>query len=216
MFMQFDERDAEILARREAEFNLANGPRVGDFLRVAGGMLRFTHDWDDSLQTTVGKDHPCCGDASFYLGNDGYVSFSGSLDPSIDKTELFDTGEKQKGGFWFFHHDFQGAHRGVQCEMNCRVFERLKTMAGWHLAAVDLGKYLQIGDAVAEDMATYFLEVLPPATWRETLIQIGEPYSHVRGRATFATIYKKGGLWIWAGNCYRGEWTEPEAAHAAI
>jgi len=87
----------------------------------------------------------------------------------------------------------------------------MKDMAGWHESRLDLGKYLQIGDAVSEDMATYFLEVLPPACWRETLIQIGEPHDHVNGRATFATIYKRGGKWIFAGYCHRGEFTEPES-----
>jgi hypothetical protein len=54
---------------------------------------------------------------------------------------------------------------------------QLKTMAGWHEAAVDLGRYLEIGDTVSEDMA----------------------------------IYKKAGVWVWAGFCYRGEFTEPAA-----
>ena len=206
--MEFDERDAEILATREQLFNQVDGPRVGDFLRVADGMLRFTHDWDDSIQTTVKPGHSCYGDASFYL-SDGYVSFSGSLDPAIDKMKLKDTGEKQKGGFWFFHHNFPGGGRGVHFEMTCRVFIQVKTMDDWHQDGRDLGKYLQIGDAVAEDVADYFLGVLPPATQLSNLIQIGEPNDHIRGRATFATIYKTGGIWRWMGFCYRGEVTEP-------
>jgi hypothetical protein len=86
------------------------------------------------------------------------------------------------------------------------------SMAGWHEARVDLGKYLELGDAVSEDMADYFLGVLPPAMMRHDLIQIGEPNDHINGRATFATIYRKrggGGTWIWAGMCHRGETTEP-------
>jgi hypothetical protein len=85
----------------------------------------------------------------------------------------------------------------------------IKTMEGWHESRLDLGKYLQVGDVVSEDMANYFIEVLPPATFRETMIQIGEPNDHIRGRATFATIYKKSGDWVWAGFCYRGEFNEP-------
>jgi hypothetical protein len=119
---QFDERDEEILRAREAIFNRVAGPRVGDFLRTADGVLRFTHDWGDSIQTTVRAKHPCYGDASFYL-SDGYASFSGSLDPAIDKKILIDTGETMPGSFWFFHHDHAGAERGVSCSMICRVFE---------------------------------------------------------------------------------------------
>jgi hypothetical protein len=120
---EFDAIDADLLAVREQEYNQVVGPRVGDFLRVANGMLRFTHDWGDGIQTTVGRNHPCSGDASFYLSRDGYVSFSGSLDPTISKATLRDTGETLKGSFWFFHHDHPGAGCGVYCEMPCRVFE---------------------------------------------------------------------------------------------
>lgn len=117
----FDSRDAEILAVRERLFNEMEGPRVGDFLSSPEGFLRFTHDWGDAIQTTVRPPHPCSGDGSFYLG-EGFASFSGSLDPSIDKTKLQDTGEKQHGSFWFFHHDFWGAGRGVTFRIPCRVF----------------------------------------------------------------------------------------------
>jgi hypothetical protein len=211
---EFDARDAGILAEREQLFNQNQGPRVGDFLRVPDGVLRFTHDWGDSIQTTVGAKHPCYGDGSFYL-SDGYASFSGSLDPAIDKTKLRDTGETLEGSFWFFHHNQACAENGVYFKLPCRVFEmvqepKIKTLAGWHEAKVDLDRYLQIGDAVDEEMMDYFLGVLPPATFRANLIQIGEPYSHVNGRATFSTIYKPLGApnWLYAGHCHRGEWTE--------
>jgi hypothetical protein len=121
---EFDNFDAEILAKREQLFNEREGPRVGDFLRTPQGFLRFTHDWGDSIQTTVRPGHPCSGDASFYL-SDGYASFSGSLDPSIDKATLRDTGETEKGSFWFFHHDHAGADRGVSFKIACRVFEQV-------------------------------------------------------------------------------------------
>lgn len=87
----------------------------------------------------------------------------------------------------------------------------MKTMSGWHEAKVDLDRYLEIGDAVDEEMADYFIGVLPPATYRADLIQIGEPYSHVAGRATFSTLYKPLGAqaWLYAGHCHRGEWAEP-------
>jgi hypothetical protein len=119
---EFDDVDAKILAERQRTYDAIDGPRVGDFLRVAGGMLRFTHDWGDSIQTTVRPSHPCNGDASFYL-SDGCVSFSGSLDPAIDKHRLRDTGETQDGSFWFFHHNFAGAACGVYFKIPCRVFE---------------------------------------------------------------------------------------------
>jgi hypothetical protein len=125
---QFDEHDAEILSNREAAFNRIHGPRVGDFLKMPEGFLRFTHDWSDKIQTTVRAKHPCYGDASFYL-SDGYASFSGSLDPAIDKASLRDTGEKMLGSFWFFHHDCVGAGRGVHFTINCPIFEQERECA---------------------------------------------------------------------------------------
>lgn len=125
MSLTFDDVDAEILAERERLFNQIDGPRVGDFLRTPEGFLRFTHDWGDAIQTTVKPSHPCNGDASFYLG-EGHVSFSGSLDPSISKMLLRDTGEKQYGSFWFFHHNMAGAGRGVSFRIPVRVFEKMQ------------------------------------------------------------------------------------------
>jgi hypothetical protein len=119
---EFDAVDAEILNKRELAFNKVSGPRVGDFLRTPEGFLRFTHDWGDSIQTTVRPSHPCHGDESFYL-SDGCASFSGSLDSAIPKEQLRDTDEKQDGSFWFFHHDFAQAHNGVHFTIACRVFE---------------------------------------------------------------------------------------------
>jgi len=115
---QFDERDTQILAERESAFNQHHGPRVGDFLRTQDGLLRFTHDWDDSLQTTCKQ----FGNGSFYLGK-GYASYSGALDSAILKTKLRDTGMTELGAFWFFHHDYCTAHNGVECKFPCRVYE---------------------------------------------------------------------------------------------
>lgn len=85
-----------------------------------------------------------------------------------------------------------------------------KTMKEWNESGLDLSHYLQVGDTVDEETYWYFIEVLPPATMRANLAQIGEPCSHVDGRATFATLYKPLGAqdWIYAGNCHRGEWKE--------
>jgi hypothetical protein len=121
MSMEFDVVDAEILKQYQRAFDLVPGPRVGDFLRTSDGMLRFTHDWGEDIQTTVKAKHPCYGDSSFYLG-EGYASFSGSLDPAISKTLMRDTGETAEGSFWFFHHGFQGAGRGVNFRIPCRVY----------------------------------------------------------------------------------------------
>lgn len=114
----FDERDAEIARERVRAWNERPGARVGDWVTLRdGSWRRFTHDWGDGLQTTIKNNV----DTSFYLGK-GYVSFSGSLDPTLPRADLVETSETKNGNFWFFHHDSVGAHRGVYFEAPCRVF----------------------------------------------------------------------------------------------
>lgn len=83
----------------------------------------------------------------------------------------------------------------------------IKTYENWK---GDLGEYLQVGDYTDEEMAMYFLNVMPPAYQASDLIQIGEPYSHVNGKATYATIAKDAYGWQFCGHCHRGEIYEPE------
>jgi hypothetical protein len=94
-----------------------------------------------------------------------------------------------------------------------------KTKAGWDASRLDLSRYLEIGDEVDEELADYFLGVLPPAFYNNSIIQIGEPYDHVNGRPTYSTIARivgvtSAGPWKYAGHCYCGQTTEPEASRA--
>lgn len=120
----FDAKDAEICAQRVATYAKIVAPRVGDFIRMRDGTLRrFTHDWGDGMQTTVGDKHPCTGDASFYFG-DGYMSFSGALDPAIPLQQIESTDEIQLGSVWFFHHNETRAHNGVYTKIPFRVYRQ--------------------------------------------------------------------------------------------
>jgi hypothetical protein len=82
----------------------------------------------------------------------------------------------------------------------------IKTYENWNCS---LSEYLQIGDLVDEEMKNYFRDVLPPATCNYNCIQIGEPYSHVDGRATYATLKRTSEGWAYAGHCWRGQTEEP-------
>jgi hypothetical protein len=116
----FDERDAAILAANIAAWDAIEGPRVGDWCRMPDGeMRRFTHAWDDGLQTTHNR---IGGLGSFYFGC-GYMSYSGCLDDVVKHERIFPTDEIKPAAGWFFHHNQAGAHKGVYCNMPCRVFE---------------------------------------------------------------------------------------------
>lgn len=85
----------------------------------------------------------------------------------------------------------------------------IKTREQWRESKQNLKEFLQVGDLVDIDMADYFLCVMPPATHLMNIIQIGEPYSHVNGRPTFATIKKTAEGWEYCGNCHARQTTEP-------
>ena len=110
-----DDRDGEIAVDRGTERDSRRGPRVGDFILWPDGRLhRFSHDWGDKIQTSAG--------GSFYLQEGGGVSFSGGLDPGIDKKDMAELGHRY-GHFWIFHHDHWGASRGVGVGLLCRVYK---------------------------------------------------------------------------------------------
>jgi hypothetical protein len=117
-----DEIDQQILNGRVEQYNEKAGPRVGDWVLLVGEkeMRRLTYDWGDSIQTGC-----VAGDSgSFYLGN-GYISYSGALDPSIPKAELIQVDETRGGRVWIFHRDFAQAGGGVEASIPFRVFKQI-------------------------------------------------------------------------------------------
>lgn len=110
-----DDRNLAILRRNLEALDKHEGPRVGDFVEFADNVVRrFSHDWEENgLQTSDG--------GSWHLGN-GYLSFSGSLHPTVARETLIQTDETRSGSAWFFHHDFSGASRGVDVVIPLRVF----------------------------------------------------------------------------------------------
>lgn len=85
----------------------------------------------------------------------------------------------------------------------------MKTLSGWQDSRQDLTPYLSPGDEVEAAFADWALDLLPPAFWSSTVVQIGEPNSHIDGRPTFATFYREGGAWFFGGYCHRGRIAEP-------
>lgn len=66
-------------------------------------------------------------------------------------------------------------------------------------------EYLQVGDIVDDEIAQYFIEVLPPVTMQFDLIQMGEPYSHVECKATYLTLGRTSLGWQYKGICHKGQ-----------
>jgi hypothetical protein len=93
-----------------------------------------------------------------------------------------------------------------------KAHRTIKTLDQWNKCRQTLDEFLQIGDAVDDEMADYFVGVLPPACMTGQVVQIGEPVSDVDGRPTYATLHRAyvGRPWVYVGNCHRGEYTAAE------
>ena len=141
--------NATILADRIAQLNAITGPRVGDFLRLpraderAGEFTRFTHIWDDTIQTG-GQVH-----GSYYLGN-GYLSYSGGLDPGIAKSDIIPSEETKDGQVWFFDEGITGPHRGVNFMVPLRVFIVRPGGNTRNIYATQTGYFLSYSEAPRE------------------------------------------------------------------
>lgn len=114
---QLDATDTALLAARIEQWNSHQGPRVGDYVITSKGLLRFTYDWDDTIQTTSRGFG-----GSFYISESGYMDYSGGLDSGVPKTALELTEETRDGACWFFSHDYRTAHNGVDVVVPCRVY----------------------------------------------------------------------------------------------
>lgn len=110
----------QILERRVNAFNAIKTIREGDYVRhLTGKMDRVTYVWPESAQTGGGQ-------GSYYLGDGGYISYSGGLDPGIQLTKLELTDEIKKGKIWFFSRDNHTAHNGIDFSIDFRVYNEIE------------------------------------------------------------------------------------------
>lgn len=80
----------------------------------------------------------------------------------------------------------------------------VKTFEAW-TSFSSLNDYLKKGDIVDDEMVNYFTNVMPPAFHTSNIIQMGEPYNHVNGKATYHTLQKTSKGWTYVGDCHRGK-----------
>jgi hypothetical protein len=68
------------------------------------------------------------------------------------------------------------------------------------------GDYVAVGETVDDAMVDYFRDVVPPAWFTSSMLQVGEAYAHVDGKPTFTTFTKLSeGAWRYCGTCYIGQ-----------
>lgn len=79
----------------------------------------------------------------------------------------------------------------------------VKTYENWKGS---LSQYLEVGDRVDEEMYNHFINVLPPATFKSNLVQMGEPYSISKeNKSTYETLELINGHWTYKGHCHKGD-----------
>lgn len=114
-----DADNLKILARRQEALLARRSIGQGDFVVSANGEVRrVAHDWGDFVQLSSGGRFG----GSFYLGERGYVSYSGALDPGIPASRFEATDDLMEGDCWFFSRDFATAHNAYRTKARFRVW----------------------------------------------------------------------------------------------
>lgn len=91
----------------------------------------------------------------------------------------------------------------------------------WEESNLAFTNFAQPGDVVDDEIVDYFLNILPPRTWKHNMmIQVGEAHDFVRGLPTYLTFVRKWDdatpKWVYAGCCHANndvhavEFTESE------
>lgn len=180
-FRTLDPINKKILHRRLNKFAKRKGPSVGEWVILKNGTItRFTYDWGARIQ--IISDDTSGDMGSFYLGElangKGYMSYSGSLDPSIPKSHLKPTSEKRLGTCWFFDSDIFGADRGVEYSALFRVwrefdlskskikaFSSLRTLNN-EIDKRDYNDIIGLRAKISKADYQRMLEILPPLNWK--------------------------------------------------
>lgn len=87
---------------------------------------------------------------------------------------------------------------------------KLKTIEDWQNSGCRTwDEYCKFGDLVDQEVADYFLNILPPQTMKRGYFQVGEPHNYARNPKTgkqsdtYATFVRYGkGIWQYRGNCW--------------
>lgn len=175
-----------LFEERLEAFEVNGGPRVGEWIiGFDGTMTRFTHAWEDGIQTGGGQ-------GSFYLCSSS-LSYSGGLDSSVpyDLVEL--TEERKMGQCWIFHHGCSGAHRSVYYNHPFRVW-KTKTIADPR--DIERLPYQYKVAEVTEKLYNDALGAVPPIAMNNGFFAMGEAYSHQGAVPTYYCFQRFNGRYF--------------------
>lgn len=119
-----------------------------------------------------------------------------------EMAERYMRGYKAKYG-WFDHETYiiDATYEGKRPKP-CREYKgkRVYNSDYWTFDGAEVGDLVE--DKIVDDMAN----CVPPTTYTTSLIQCGEPFSHIEGKPTYATFKRiDDDTWMWCGNCFKGK-----------
>ena len=93
---------------------------------------------------------------------------------------------------------------------------KLKTIEDWQNSGCRTwDEYCKPGEKVDQEVADYFLDIIPPKIMTKEYFQVGEPHSYaidprtMKGAETYSTFIRCGKeIWEYAGNCYENTTTD--------
>ena len=73
------------------------------------------------------------------------------------------------------------------------------TMKQWNESGKPFSEFAKAKNEVDEEIFYYFLEVLPPHYNRSGIMQVGEPFTHIKGIPAFETFTYSHGKYFYVG-----------------
>lgn len=100
---QLYEDDFAVLTKRIQKLDQHEGPRIGDFVRMAdNSLLRLASQYPDEPKAMQPSVTPSC---TVYINRSGICEYSGTLGDSLPLDTLQQTPQTQPGHVWFFSTD---------------------------------------------------------------------------------------------------------------
>lgn len=142
--------------------------------------------WDDEKQITIKAEHLLSG-CLFFKDQNGYQT---KLTPSQVHAAM---------------------QKYIYTQLQQRNNTSHKTYEGLtNSGALTLDDYVNIGDTVDEEIVDDYLCLIPPASFTQSYLQVGEMHSmhpdeNGKYKPVFMTFQQEDGKWFYKGYCFKGK-----------
>lgn len=114
------EKDLKLFEERQEAIYKRTQISMGDYLiKKDGSISRITVIIDDLVQDGGHEN------GSFYIGKNGFCSYSGTCGNIINLKNYVLTNEYREGLCWIFSNDWTGPHRGVSNRLKFKVLREI-------------------------------------------------------------------------------------------